>query len=181
MSLLSYNRLIQLIEEGVITADPANVNGTSIDITLGDVLLLEAKQIHIKEVDLQAKQNIDTDEYVMDEHGYLLVPGEFVLASSAEVFNLPANISAEYKLKSSMARNGLEHLNAGWCDPGWHGSTLTLEFKNMTHNHHLLIRPGMKIGQVTFWESEPVPENRSYAVTGQYNNQTTTQASKGIR
>lgn len=35
---------------------------------------------------------------------FLLMPGEFILAQSVEVFNLPDDLSAEYKLKSSMAR-----------------------------------------------------------------------------
>lgn len=89
---------------------------------------------------------------------------------SAEVFNLPEDISAEYKLKSSMARIGLEHMNAGWCDAGWHGSVLTLEFKNMLQYHAILIRPGDAIGQMIFFYHEPVPKSASYATRGRYNN-----------
>lgn len=56
------------------------------------------------------------------------------------------------------------------CDPGWHGSNLTLELKNWTEWTWLRIRPGMKIGQVEFNRVTPVPEHRSYSAIGSYNN-----------
>ncbi len=179
MSLLSYIELCELVEQGVITADISQVNGSSIDLTLDAVIRTEKKVFSI--IDLLAKDNIETEEYVMTEAGYILSPGEFILASSREIFNLPDNISAEFKLKSSQARNGLEHLLAGWCDAGWRGSKLTLEFQNVTRYHALLLSPGMKCGQVIFHHHAPVPSDKSYAVTGQYNHQTKVTASKGIR
>lgn len=189
MSLLSYLELVELIEQGVIDADPANVNAASIDLTLDNVLMIEVEEKKI--VDLLAKENISMGPFDMSTafweeeeagaYNYCLSPGEFVLASSREVFNLPNNISAEYKLKSSMARNGLEHLNAGWCDAGWHGSKLTLELKNMTQDHTLILRPGMKIGQVVFFKHTPVPDHASYATKGRYNGQQAVTVSKGIK
>jgi len=136
-------------------------------------------------VKLKDKQNILTREFDLlsgdDKRGYALRPDEFILASSEEFFDLPDYISAEYKLKSSMARNGLEHLNAGWCDAGWNGSRLTLELKNVTRYHKLLIEAGMAIGQVVFFKHAPVPHEKSYAVRGQYNKQQSVTESKGIR
>jgi dCTP deaminase len=72
-----------------------------------------------------------------------------------------------------MARIGLEHLNAGWCDAGWNNSVLTLELKNMTQYHTIMLQKGDKIGQMVFFEHEPVPHERSYAVRGRYNNDST--------
>lgn len=179
MSLLSYHRLRELVESGVINANPENINGASIDITLDNKVLIEYAGRH---VNLAAKDNIETAEYTFTEESpFVLTPGQFVLASSVETFNLPNNIAGEYKLKSSMARNGLQHLLAGWCDPGWNNSKLTLEFKNVTENHFLLLTPGMKIGQIVFWECDEVPVENSYATKGQYNNQSTVTSSKGIR
>lgn len=181
MSLLSYTELLELVRSGVINAPVENINGSSIDITLDDIIRIEDHPKFNGVVDLRGKENIETYEYPLTEYGYQLSPGEFILASSREVFNLPDYISAEYKLKSSMARNGLEHLNAGWCDAGWNGSKLTLELKNMTCRHRLTIKPGMGIGQIVFFRHEKVPHDKSYAVKGQYNQQTSVTASKGIR
>jgi deoxycytidine triphosphate deaminase len=45
----------------------------------------------------------------------------------------------------------------------------------------LKIRAGMKIGQMIFWKGEPVPEDASYYLKGQYNHDKQAQPSKGLR
>ena len=91
-----------------------------------------------------------------------------MLAETREIFNLPDHVAAQFVLKSSRAREGLEHLLAGYCDPGWHGSRLTLELHNSRRLHNVALWPGMKIGQMVFHSLAGRPE-RSYAVTGRYN------------
>ena len=184
--LISYNGLVGLINRGVIDADIANVNSSSIDITLGEELLIEVNpKFHNRSeiIDIcEPDQTINTMKWVGGKgEPFILEPGQCVLAASVETFNLPNHISAEYKLKSSMARNFLEHLNAGWCDAGWHGSKLTLELKNLSQYHALIIRPGMKIGQVVFFEHEEVPAEFSYAKRGQYNSDQSVQKSRGVK
>jgi dCTP deaminase len=179
MGLLSYNRLCELVERGVINAPMENVNAASIDITLHDEILIESTSAYFN-VDLMRRKSVTTTNCNIHTN-YQMRPGEFILASSREIFNLPNNIAAEYKLKSSLARNGLQHLLAGWCDPGWTNSRLTLELKNVTQHHCLTLTPGMKIGQMVFWECEPVPEGAAYDKRGQYNNQASVTAAKGLR
>ena len=196
--LLTYNNLVDLVARGTLApVAPEHLNAASIDLTLGPVLHVEAENPQWEEwpdpIDLAAKQSIHTREVVMDEDGYVLEPGEFILASTVEVFHLPAGepsqphlefipaLAAEYKLKSTLARNALGHLLAGWCDPGWSGSVLTLELKNESRYHHLRIRPGMKIGQVVLWAGVPVPDHASYATKGRYNGDLTTTTSKGLK
>ncbi len=179
MSLLSYNRLVELVEQGVImNVNPSQINSASIDLTLGPTVMVERPQfdddarIYYPEVSLKKRTPLNMAKVAVDK-GISLWPGEFILAQSEQVFNLPPTISAEYKLKSSMARIGLEHLNAGWCDAGWNGSVLTLELKNMTRYHKILLNRGVGIGQVVFFEHDPVPADRSYAARGRYNNDRT--------
>jgi dCTP deaminase len=184
MSLLSYSELCDLVNAGIIQGSNYDlVNSASVDIRLGNKLLVEKQELTLGgldgetiqvptlfRVELDKKGKLTTREYDLIRDGdFVLGPGEFILAQSMEVFNLPNNISAEYKLKSSMARIGLEHLNAGWCDAGWNGSVLTLELKNMTRNHDIVLKAGDKIGQVVFFKHEPVPDQKSYAVRGSYN------------
>jgi len=189
MSLVSYTDLLYLVSTGVIDAKPEHINGASIDITIGDRILVEDINMSGSVVDLKEKESLNMKEFTIPEQGYLLLPGEFILASSAETFNLPNWLAAEYKLKSSFyysnrgrtkARSGLQHLMAGWCDPG-NNSKLTLELTNVTQHHSLLIKPGMKIGQMVFFACKPVPSDQSYAVKGQYNSQETVTANKGVR
>lgn len=171
MTLLSHRKLVQLAETGVIgPVKNGAINAASIDIHLGDTILWEDDHDGLtKIVDYRLRQPVSYFEHHMDADGWLLQPGDFILAQSRETFNLPNWLSAEYKLKSSMARIGLEHMNAGWCDAGWHGSVLTLELKNMTKHHAIRIRPGDAIGQIVFFEHEEVPADASYAAKGRYN------------
>lgn len=182
MSLLTHDELLILIEEGVIqNCDQSQVNAASIDITLGNIVWSEGRPRYHDFVDLQKKETPEMLDWDISDSSFDLGPGEFILASSREVFNLPNNIAAEYKLKSSLARAGLDHLNAGWADPGWHGSVLTLELKNALQRHTLRIRPGMKIGQMVFFRGAEVPDHASYAVRGSYNGDKTATPSKGVR
>jgi len=179
MSLLTYTELCELVERGVIqNAEMSQVNAASIDIRLGESMMMESVAIY--RVDITDKQSPVMHSVPPWEGKWVLPPGYFALANTMEVFNLPSDIAGEYKLKSSLARSGLQHLLAGWCDPGWHGSTLTLELTNVLKHHALILRPGMKIGQMVFWRGSPVPEHASYAARGRYNRQTAAQVSKGV-
>jgi dCTP deaminase len=181
MSLLSYNALVDLVQDGVINAPLGHINGASIDITMGKDILIEKMTPKSAIIDLKSKQSLEMRRYHIWGDGFRLYPGQFILATSQETFNLPRNIACEYKLKSSLARSGLQHMLAGWCDPGWTNSKLTLELKNVTQNQTLLLKPEMKIGQMIFFECEPVPDKHSYANTGQYNGQATVTENKGVR
>ena len=169
MSLLSYNELVDLVDRGVITGvKDGEINASSIDIHLGSKILVEANRRQI--VTYAKREPLAMYEIDMiAKGGWDISPGGFLLASSVEMFNLPEDISCEYKLKSSMARIGLEHMNAGWCDAGWHGSVLTLELKNMTQFHTIRLTAGDAIGQMIFFRHAKVPADRSYAARGRYN------------
>ena len=179
MTILSYTEICDLIEDGVIEgAQYEAVNSASLDLHLGPVILIENQ--HISQgpdnmLYLNKKSKLAVEKVKLESGGqFALHPGQFILASSQEIFNLPNNISAEYKLKSSMARIGLELLNAGWCDAGWNGSVLTLELKNMTERHRIVLTEGDRIGQIVFYRHKEVPLDKSYAARGTYNHHTQT-------
>lgn len=170
MSLLSAPRLLDLINANVITALPQNVNSASIDIRIGDEILIEDFSDG-NVVDIDAKQSPAFVKIKIPEEGIIIEPGQCFLAHSMEYFNLPNTISAEFVLRSSMARCFMNHMLAGFCDAGWNGSQLTMEFKNETQFHRLLIKPGMRVGQMKFYEHEDCGLDHSYAVKGNYNGQ----------
>jgi dCTP deaminase len=139
---------------------PELLNPASLDLRLGHHLMIEVS-------DRRDLITIDISDRT-EEDPYLLTPGEFVLAETVETFNLPDDISAQFVLKSSRAREGFTHALAGWCDPGWNGSKLTLELKNQRRYHSLHLYPNLKIGQMIFYQMNSIPAI-SYAVTGRYN------------
>jgi len=150
--------------------DPALVNPASLDLRLGSNILIESSE------------GPGLVPYSLDSHTaddpYRLVPGQFVLAETQETFNLPNHLAGQFALKSSRAREGLQHLLAGYCDPGWHGSRLTLELKNVRQLHWVGLWPGLKIGQMKFLTMDARPL-ASYAVTGRYNGDQHVTASRG--
>lgn len=94
------------------------------------------------------------------EEGFILHPGEFVLASTFEEVTLPDDIAARLEGKSSLGRLGLlTHSTAGFIDPGFSGH-VTLELSNMATLPIKLI-PGMKIGQLCFFRLSS-PAERPY-------------------
>lgn len=180
--MLSYNQLCEIVEQGVITPVRHDaINASSIDIHLGDEIVVECNDAGgYGLVDPHARTNFPQKKVSLAALGgtYDLAPGEFVLAHSVEVFNLPRKISAEFRLKSSGARSGLNNLFACHCDAGWHGSTLTLELHNVLRFTKLRLTAGMRIGQMLFHEHKWVPVDRSYAARGRYNNDRSVQEVK---
>jgi len=179
--ILTHNELVKLVKDGAIeNVKPEHVNGASIDLTLGPTFWLESRDLHNGGVvDLSAKESPSMVESKGSIH---LQPGEFCLAGTEQVFHLPDDIAAHFMLKSSLARAGLNHLFAGFADPTWHSSVLTLEYHNTLRHHSLILREGMKAGQlVLFKGTSPVPPEHSYAVKGQYCGDMQAQPSKGAR
>lgn len=144
--------------------DEKLLNPASLDVRLGLNLMIEVRdQPELMRIDISGRTEDDP---------YLLLPGEVCLAETIEQFDLPDNVSAEFVLKSSRARDFYGHMLAGWCDPGWHGSRLTLELKNERRYHPLPLYPNLKIGQMVFFRMSAIPL-KSYALTGHYNNHKT--------
>jgi dCTP deaminase len=160
-----------LCESGMVTPfDPALVNPASLDLRLGSNILIESSEG-------PGLVPLSIADYTADDP-YRLVPGQFVLAETQETFNLPNHLAGQFVLKSSRAREGIQHALAGFADPGWHGSRLTLELKNMRQLHWVGLWPGLRIGQMKFLTMDARPLV-SYAVTGRYNADTTVTASRG--
>lgn len=184
MSLLTHNQLLALVESGAIRCcKKAQVGAASIDLTLGTRILVEAPPGGSSSViDLMDKATPPMREVDMLKTGYFdLAPFKFCLAETVERFFLPDDVAAEVKMRSSLARSGLDHALAGWADPGFNNAVLTLELTNSLRWHSLRLRPGLMIAQMIFWKGEQVPAHASYAATGRYNGDTSVQASKGAR
>jgi dCTP deaminase len=146
------------------------LNPASIDVTLGGYIMVEVPET-------PELQRVCIEGYTQAEP-YMVEPGAFFLAETREIFNLPDHVGAQFVLKSSRAREGFDHAEAGWCDPGWNGSRLTMELRNQRRWHQLPIWPDMKVGQLKFILVSGAPE-RSYALTGRYNGDLSVTISKG--
>ena len=149
------------------------INPASLDVRLGGHLMIEV-------ADTKDFVNVDISHRT-SKNPYRLMPGEFCLAETEEIFHIPDTLSAQFVLKSSRAREGYENLLAGWIDPGFgltKGSRLTLELVNARRHWDLPLYPGMKIGQIVFFKMSSIPIN-SYSKVGRYNGDLKVQATRG--
>jgi dCTP deaminase len=170
MTILVDHQIRAYAAAGMVTPfDESLVNPASLDVRLGDALLIESAQA------------VQLVPYPLHQHNeaepYWLQPGQFVLSCTQEVFHLPDTIAAQFMLKSSRGREGFQHMLAGYVDPGFRGS-LTLELHNSRQLHAIAMWPGMRIGQLVLKPLGSTPL-RSYAETGRYHGDLTVQESKG--
>ena len=170
MAILCDHEIFNLAKRGLVTPFHQElVNPASLDVRLGENLLVEMPQVPALLPYSIAGHS--------QENPFMLQPHEFVLAETMEEFKLPDCVAGQLALKSSRAREGIEHLLAGYIDPGYKGR-LTLELQNARSMHAVPLWPGMRIAQIVFHRMSMLP-GKSYSVTGRYQGDTAVQASKG--
>lgn len=131
--------------------DPAMVQPSSVDVRI-DRYFRVFQNHRYPFIDPKQPQEDLTKEVATEvDQPFMLHPGEFVLGSTLEVVRLHDDIVARLEGKSSLGRLGLLiHSTAGFVDPGFEGH-LTLELSNVA-TLPIAIYPGMKIGQLSFYD-----------------------------
>ena len=152
--------------------DAANVNPASIDLRLDASYRLPAWSQLAYETYMDMPLRFDMpqwgDAMTMPADGIELQPGQFILCCTMETVAIPNDACAALFSKSSTGRIGLEHLHAGWIDPGFVGQ-LTLEFKNVAP-WPILLQPGERYMQMVVYDLT-APAARDYSQTGRYQGQ----------
>ena len=120
-------------------------------------------------------QDIDLTEF-SEQNPYKFAPNERLLVASKETFNIPYNIAAVCYLRSWAARKFIQHINAGFIDPGFTNSKLTMELVNLSYSN-FPIYPGLSITQIVFHSLSDIPTAK-YVEIGHYNNDLQVQESK---
>lgn len=139
----------------------AQLNPSSYDVRLGEEIMIES---------VESPKFVRTSIVgYTKQNPWPLHPGEFCLACTEEIFNIPNDISAEFALKSSRGREGYSHALSAYIDPGFHNSRLTLELHNIRSLHSVPLYPGLLIGQIIFSRMAGIP-TVSYEASGNYNN-----------
>lgn len=181
--LLTAPEILQLLrDEHIEEALPQLVDGVTLDVRLQPTYLAE---VPVKGAGLVPYWNADPyhpdqqhfNPETLSPRGTRFKPGSFILAATMEYLKLPNNITAEFSLKSSIARMGIEHSKSGWIKPGFRG-TITLELKMVAQYHRVTLYPGMPIGQLLFFRHSPVQVPQA---GGRYAKQRFPQISKGVK
>ncbi|MCB0063493.1 MAG: dCTP deaminase [Caldilineaceae bacterium] len=165
MGILCDSQIIDLARHhGLVEPfDETLVNPASIDLRVGTYFRMEMENAR------RSTDELWTSPYELDTGGgYLLQCGESILLDTLEYVRVPTNVATQLLLKSSAGRNGGDVYNAGYADPGFHG-TLTFRYRNEMRRP-LLITPGMRLVQLVLWEMSKIPA-KPYTMTGRYNGQ----------
>jgi dCTP deaminase len=137
--------------------EPGFVQPSSIDLRVGNGFRVFVNHRY-SEIDPRAPQADLTQLIeVGPDEPFMLHPGEFVLGSTLERVRLGVDVVARLEGKSSLGRLGLLiHSTAGFIDPGFEGH-ITLELSNVA-TLPIAIYPGMKIGQISFYQMTTAAE-----------------------
>lgn len=165
--ILSDRTIKEKIKNGSIIIEPFSeefLQPASYDLHLDKYFLVFNKE-SIGMIDVKKKPDNLMREIVVEENeGFIIHPGEFVLANVKEIIGVDAKHVGRLEGKSSLGRLGLiVHATAGFLDPG-NKLRMTLELANVSPLP-IKIYPEMKIAQMAFEEMDSESE-RPYGTKG---------------
>ena len=138
--------------------DPVMIQPASIDIRLDRWFRLFDNHRYPVIDPAQDQSELTRLVEVAPDEPFVLHPGEFALGATYELVTLPDDVAARLEGKSSLGRLGLlTHSTAGFIDPGFTGH-VTLELSN-TATLPITLWPGMKVGQLCFFQLSSPAEN----------------------
>ena len=163
--VLSDKTIMKMLREGELKISPleeSQIQPASVDIRLGSMFsIIEDLPTGVINLEEEIRyRTIETDRYV-------LLPGQFVLATTREYIELPDYLTAFVEGRSSLGRMGLFIQNAGWVDPGFRGE-ITLELFN-ANRCAIELKAGRRVGQLVFAQMD---DSALHPYQGKYQGQT---------
>lgn len=144
--ILSDKTIIKMLKDSELKISPLEneqIQPASVDIRLGNTFgIVEDSPAGVITMDSEIKYKI------IESDTYILLPNQFVLATTMEYFELPDDLTAFVEGRSSLGRMGLFIQNAGWVDPGFKGE-ITLELYN-ANRCAIELKAGRRVGQLVF-------------------------------
>lgn len=167
--ILSDHDIKLYLKKGTIIITPkpdlsTQLGACSIDLRLGSTFRVfeHSKFPYIDPYDKSLSKDVTKIVEVTEKEPFILQPGDFVLATTIEHFELPPYLVARLEGRSSLGRLGIVvHSTASIFEPGWKGKVV-MELGNMGRMP-VALYPGMRICALTFEElSTPadVPYNK---------------------
>lgn len=169
---------------------PEHINGTSIDVTLGEwyfktdqktaIPIYNPYDEHaVHQYFGEVHQAVPHRQWC-EKHGYaplanippdhpiiVLAPGERILAHTHEFIGIKAPGTTSMQARSSTGRNGIAVcFDAGWGDPGYI-NRWTMEVYNLNTKHSVVLPVGERIAQLVFFHTGEV-ESEYANISGKY-------------
>lgn len=119
--ILSAIEIKKFIASGEIIITPFDegfLKNASYTFTLGNTL----RKLKQKEYIDASLGTPEVDEFTIDKNGYLLQPGEFIIAQTQERLKLGNAIACMLSMRGSIIQTGLDALQTDtFCEPGFDG------------------------------------------------------------
>lgn len=188
MGVYSNTEIEQAITDGHIVFHPYtkdHVNGSSIDVTLGEHYYCTDRQsefsiynpfskIDVEKYFGEAKKAIPHKDWC-EQNGLelfenipanhpiiVLEPGERILSHTHEFIGIKPPGTTSMQSRSTWGRNGIAVcFDAGWGDPGYI-NRWTMEIYNLNQRHSVVLPVGERIAQIVF--------QHTGEVSGEYSN-----------
>lgn len=195
MGVYSNTQIKQAIKDGHIVFlpyQPDHINGSSVDVTLGEYFYRTDRQSEFAVYNPFDK--IEVDRYfgkpqkailhkewckqagvkplanIPDDHPIIVLePGERILAHTHEFIGIKPPGTTSMQSRSTWGRNGVAVcFDAGWGDPGYI-NRWTMEIYNLNQRHSVVLPVGERIAQIVFQETGEV-EGAYHNLSGKYQN-----------
>jgi len=157
--ILGHSELRKLIKShnlitGLAEREIKNPEGCVFDLQLDKVFKLKGKAF----IGIEERETPDTVEIASfdpkKKSEFIFEPGEYYLVKTVEEVNLPDNIAAMFKPRSTTFRSGLV-LRTGIASPGYNGPL----FFGIKNEGNILVRVemGARFAQIIFFEVKGKP------------------------
>ena len=177
MSVLSrpalWNRIHQNDDPLVVTPllDTQQVGAASIDVRIGHQFIILQRSV-VPHIDPSRPELLRESLYrtqqkvrVQTKQPFVIHPRQLVLGATLEYVSMPKDLAATVEGRSSWGRLGLIIATASSVAPGFKGC-ITLELVN-EGEVPIVLRPGMRIAQLVFFETNKDADYRESTVDGE--------------
>jgi dCTP deaminase len=153
MMILADRDILKRIKEKSLVIKPFSkkrLQPSTYDLLLsGEIRIFNSHDISV--VDVKKSEEISRRVKLRKNGSFIIHPGEFILGSTVEFFEIPLDMAAKLEGRSSLGRLGLIiHATAGYVDPGFKGY-LTFEMSNISRLP-IKLYPRMRVAQICFFQ-----------------------------
>jgi deoxycytidine triphosphate deaminase len=152
--MIGTKELLKLVKkkklvENLCDRELQNPEGTGFDLRIGEVFKLKEGDAFLGETDRHTPETESIAKYGK-EKGFILRPGAYLLVKTMEKVNLPDNIAAIFRPRSTLQRCGIGLFTAT-ANPGYSGE-LTFGMCNLGKNE-VKIEMGARFAHMLFFRT----------------------------
>lgn len=145
LNLVRENKLVENLSERELT----NPEGAGFDLRVGEVFRIKDGESFLGVTERFTQDVESVAKYGKDKE-FTLKPGEFILVKTMEKVNLPKNIAAIFRPRSTLQRSGVALFTAT-ASPGYSGE-LTFGMSNLGKSN-LRFEIGARVAHILFFDT----------------------------